>query len=70
LYADLRQTFLNKIRITDLRGSTDYDTIISYSQATRYVAESMLQTGLLGQFRHAEIEPGPPSGGNENDLPG
>ena len=31
LYADLRQTFLDKIRIIDLRDSTDYDTIISYS---------------------------------------
>ena len=42
LYADLRKTFLNKIRMTDLRDSTDYDTIISHSQATRYVAEFML----------------------------
>jgi hypothetical protein len=60
LYADLRQTFLDKIRITDLRDSTDYDTIVSHSQATRYVVEFMLQTGLLGQFRHVEIEPEPP----------
>jgi hypothetical protein len=29
----------------------------------------MLQTGLLGQFRHVEIEPEPPQG-NENHLPG
>jgi hypothetical protein len=60
LYADLRQTFLDKIRITDLRDSTDYDAIVSHSQATRYVAEFILQTGLLGQFRHVEIEPEPP----------
>jgi hypothetical protein len=67
--SDLRQTFLNKIRMTDLGDSTDYDAIISHSQATRYVAEFMLQTGLLGQFRHVEIEPEPPQG-NENHLPG
>jgi hypothetical protein len=68
LYADLRQTFLDKIRMTDLGDSTDYDTNVSHSQATRYVAEFMLQTGLLGQFRHVEIEPEPT--GNENDPPG
>jgi ribonuclease HI len=70
LYADLRQTFLDKIRMTDLGDSTDYDAIVSHWQATRYVAEYMLQTGLLGQFRHVEIEPEPPNGGDENDLPG
>ncbi|OKP10281.1 hypothetical protein PENSUB_4301 [Penicillium subrubescens] len=70
LYADLRKTFLDKIRMTDLGDSTDYDAIVSHSQATRYVAEFMLQTGLLGQFRHVEIEPEPPNGGDENDPPG
>jgi ribonuclease HI len=69
LYADLRQTFLDKIRMTDLGDSTDYDAIVSHSQATRYVAEFMLQTGLLGQFRHVEIEPESPQG-EENDPPG
>ena len=69
LYADLRKTFLDKIRMTDLGDSTDYDAIISHSQATRYVAEFMLQTGLLGQFRHVEIEPETPQG-EENDSPG
>ena len=69
LYANLRKTFLNKIRITDLRDSTDYNTIISHSQATRYVAEFIVQTGLLRQFRGVEIEPEPPEG-EENDLPG
>jgi hypothetical protein len=39
LYADLRQTFLDKIRMTDLRDSTDYHAIVSHSQATRYVAK-------------------------------
>jgi hypothetical protein len=66
LYADLRQTFLDKIRMTDLRDSTDYNTIVSHSQATRYVAEFILQTGLLEQFRHVEIEPEPPQGEGNN----
>jgi hypothetical protein len=65
LYADLRKTFLDKVRATDLGDSTDYDAIVSHSQATRYVAEFMLQTGLLGQFRHVEIEPEPREGGDE-----
>ena len=69
LYADLRKTFLDKIRSTDLGNSTDYDAIVSHSQATRYVVEFMLQTGLLGQFQHVEIEPEPPEGGDENNKP-
>jgi hypothetical protein len=56
--------------MTDLGNSTDYDAIVSHSQATRYVAEFMLQTGLLGQFRHVKIEPEPPEGGDENNEPG
>jgi hypothetical protein len=68
LCANLRQTFLDKIRMTDLRDSTDYDTVVSHSQATRYVAELMLQTGLLGQFRHVEIEPEPPQGEGNDPL--
>jgi hypothetical protein len=58
----LRKTFLNKIRATNPRDSTDYNAIISYSQAIRCVAKFMLQTGLLGQLRHVEIEPEPPQG--------
>ena len=50
--------------------STDYDAIVSHSQATRYVAEFMLQTGLQGQFRHIKVEPEPPEEGDENDEPG
>jgi hypothetical protein len=38
----------------------DYEALLSHPQATRYVAEFMLQTGLLGQFRHCEVEPEPP----------
>ena len=70
LYADLRKTFLDKLRLADLGDSTDYDAIVSHSQATRYVAEFMLQTGFLGQFQHVEIEPEPLEGGNENIKPG
>ena len=65
MYADLRKTILDKIRMTDLGDSTDYDATVSHSQATRYVAEFMLQTGLLGQFQHVKIEPEPT--GNENN---
>jgi ribonuclease HI len=68
LYADLRKTFLDKIRMTDLGDSTDYDAIISHSQATRYVAEFTLQTGLLGQFRHVEFEPEPLQGEENEPL--
>jgi hypothetical protein len=60
LYADLRETLLDKIRArTELNNITDYDAIVSDSQATRYVAEFMLQTGLLGQFRQVDVEPDP-----------
>ncbi|KAJ5240475.1 uncharacterized protein N7469_002066 [Penicillium citrinum] len=48
---------MNKIRLkTDLRNNqiSDYDAIISDSQAIRYVAEFMHRTGLLNQFRHVE----------------
>jgi hypothetical protein len=31
LYADLRKTILDKIRMTDLGDSTDYDAIVSHS---------------------------------------
>jgi hypothetical protein len=48
---------LNKIwHKTDLGRTTDYNTIVSDSQAIRYVAEFMHRTGLLGQFRDVEYE--------------
>ncbi|KAJ6084679.1 hypothetical protein N7486_011479 [Penicillium sp. IBT 16267x] len=57
---DERKVMMEKIRAwTDLRGSMDYEALLSHPQATRYVAEFMLQTGLLGQFRHCEVEPEP-----------
>jgi hypothetical protein len=60
IYADERKTMMEKIRVrTDLnqRGLMDYEALLSHPQATRYVAEFMLQTGLLGQFRHYDVEP-------------
>lgn len=50
---------MEKIARTDLGRSTDYGEIMNHPQAMRYVAEFMLSTGLLGQFRHCEIEPEP-----------
>ncbi|KAJ5741102.1 hypothetical protein N7493_000974 [Penicillium malachiteum] len=50
-----------KIRVrTDLRGnSMDYEALLSHPRATRYVAEFLLQTGILGQLRPCEVEPEP-----------
>jgi hypothetical protein len=39
-----------------LGNSTDYNTIVSDSQAIRYVAKFMHQTGLLHQFRQVDGE--------------
>jgi hypothetical protein len=41
---------------TELGNTTDYNTIVSDSQAIRYVAKFMHQTGLLHQFRHVDGE--------------
>jgi hypothetical protein len=40
---------------TEPGNSNDYNTIVSDSQAIRYVAKFMHQTGLLHQFRK-EVE--------------
>ncbi|PWY69025.1 hypothetical protein BO94DRAFT_590604 [Aspergillus sclerotioniger CBS 115572] len=49
-----------EVRVPDLGDKmTDYDTLISNPQAIRYVAEFMLQTGLLGQFSQVELDPDP-----------
>ncbi|KAJ5901430.1 hypothetical protein N7504_007424 [Penicillium tannophilum] len=58
-FVDERKEMLEKIRArTDLRG-LDYEALLSHPRATRYVAEFMLQTGLLGQFRQCDVEPEP-----------
>jgi hypothetical protein len=57
LYTGLRATLLSELRHkTELGNSTDYNTIVSDSQAIRYVAEFMHRIGLLGQFRDVEYE--------------
>lgn len=40
---------------TDLGATTHYDSLISYPLAIRYIAEFMLQTGLLGQFSQEHV---------------
>ncbi|BAE65487.1 unnamed protein product [Aspergillus oryzae RIB40] len=57
LYTDLRGAMLDRIdRIRGLRGKTaDYDSVMSHPQALRWVAEFVHNTGLLGQFREAEL---------------
>jgi hypothetical protein len=53
---------LNKI---GMGRTVDYDKIISDPKATRYVAEFIHKTGVLGQFREAELttaEPLEPQG--------
>ncbi|KAJ5893065.1 hypothetical protein N7504_009756 [Penicillium tannophilum] len=58
-FVDERKEMLEKIRArTDLQG-LDYKALLSHPRATRYVAEFIIQTGLLGQFRHYEVEPEP-----------
>ncbi|KAJ5714391.1 uncharacterized protein N7483_011572 [Penicillium malachiteum] len=60
LHTEIRKDLFNKLSKTDLRpGDLDYETIISHPQATRYVAEFMIKTGILGQFRTCEVEPEP-----------
>lgn len=52
---------IGKIRARrDLSGNLmDYKTLLSHPRATRYVAEFMLKTGLLGQFRLCDVAPEP-----------
>ena len=57
LYTGLRATLMQELRYkTELGNSTDYNTIVSDSQAIRYVAKFMHQTGLLHQFRYVDGE--------------
>jgi ribonuclease HI len=57
LHAEARRRMINKLYdVEGLRGKlSDYDALVSDPQAIRYVAEFMHQTGLLSQFRHAEL---------------
>ena len=56
-----RHVLLQCPSFIDLGRSTDYEELMNHPQAMRYVAEFMLSTGLLGQFRHCEVEPEPAS---------
>ncbi|KAF4210539.1 hypothetical protein CNMCM5878_004249 [Aspergillus fumigatiaffinis] len=56
LYVEARRKMINKLFDEGFRGNiSDYDMLVSDPQAIRYVAEFMHQTGLLNQFRHAEL---------------
>lgn len=56
LYVEARRKMINKLFNEGFRGNiSDYDTLVSDPQAIRYIAEFMHQTGLLSQFRHAEL---------------
>ncbi|KAJ5545188.1 hypothetical protein N7461_007492 [Penicillium sp. DV-2018c] len=58
LYKDLRKQFWERLDIdkNEVQVGTDYGTIVSHRQATRYVAKFVQQTGLLQQFRCVELE--------------
>ena len=57
-YVDLRRTILDKVKLSDFsRHLNDYNALMAHPHAVRYIAEFMLGTGLLGQFRQHEIEP-------------
>ncbi|KAJ5917563.1 hypothetical protein N7466_011117 [Penicillium verhagenii] len=70
-FVDERKEMMDKICAkTDLnkRGELSiYEAIVSHPCATRYVAEFMLQTGRLGQFRHCEVEDEPESSDETTD---
>jgi hypothetical protein len=57
LHAEARRQMISKLHdVEGLRGKlSDYDALVSDPQAIRYVAEFMHQTGLLSQFRQAEL---------------
>lgn len=57
LYTYLREVMFNKIWYkTDLGRTTNYNEILSHSQAIRYVAEFIHRTDILGQFRYVDYE--------------
>lgn len=64
LLADLRKEMWDQL---DWRGIKhhDYDQLVSEPKAARHVANYMLKTGLLGQFKAVE----PPQEDPENSGP-
>ncbi|GFF81637.1 hypothetical protein CNMCM6936_002299 [Aspergillus lentulus] len=57
LHVEARRKMIAKLyNVEGLRGKlSDYNALVSNPQAIRYIAEFMHQTGLLSQFRHAEL---------------
>jgi hypothetical protein len=57
-YRDIRGEMLDKVRKLRLPGTgshLDYATLVSEPKAARYVAEFMIKTGLLNQFRAVQL---------------
>jgi hypothetical protein len=56
-YRDLRGEMLDKVGKLKLPGTgrLDYAALVSEPKAARYVAEFMIKTGLLNQFRAVQL---------------
>jgi hypothetical protein len=56
-YRDLRGEMLGKVGKLKLPGigRLDYAALVSEPKAARYVAEFMIKTGLLNQFRAVQL---------------
>jgi hypothetical protein len=59
-YRDLRGEMLDKVGKLKLPGTgrLDYAALVSEPKAARYVAEFMIKTGLLNQFRAVQLTEG------------
>jgi ribonuclease HI len=59
-YSDLRGEMLEKVGKLKLPGTggLDYAALVSEPKAARYVAEFMIKTGLLNQFRAVQLTEG------------
>ncbi|OJJ07731.1 hypothetical protein ASPVEDRAFT_88973 [Aspergillus versicolor CBS 583.65] len=55
-----REMFTKIAARTDISPHADYNTLVLDPKAVRYVAEFMLKTGPLGQFRDVGVELEPP----------
>ncbi|KAL5332277.1 hypothetical protein BJX70DRAFT_384582 [Aspergillus crustosus] len=59
-WESLRREMWTKLAArTDISMQADYTELISHPKAVFYVAEFMLKTGLLGQFRDVALEDPP-----------
>jgi hypothetical protein len=59
-YRDLQGEILEKVRKLKLPGTgrLDYAVLVSEPKAAQYVAEFMIKTGLLNQFRAVQLTQG------------